>query len=32
MTIDSLRSGVPGGVWNASKVKYKNGDAILVTH
>jgi uncharacterized protein DUF6152 len=32
MTIDPLRSGVPGGAWNVNKVKYKNGDPILVTH
>jgi len=31
MTIDPLRSGVPGGAWNVNKVKYKNGDPI-VTH
>jgi hypothetical protein len=32
MTIDPLRSGVPGGAWNVNKVKYKNGDPIVVTH
>jgi hypothetical protein len=31
MTIEPLRSGVPGGAWNINKVKYKNGEAIAVT-
>jgi Family of unknown function (DUF6152) len=32
MTIDPLRSGAPGGAWNVNKIKYKNGDPIVVTH
>jgi len=32
MTIDPLRSGAPGGAWNVSKVKFKNGDPIVATH
>jgi hypothetical protein len=32
MTIDPLRSGAPGGAWNVNKVKYKNGNPIVVTH
>jgi hypothetical protein len=30
--IDPLRSGAPGGAWNVNKIKYKNGDPIVVTH
>ena len=32
MTIDPLRSGAPGGAWNVNKLKFKNGDPIVVTH
>jgi hypothetical protein len=32
MTIDPLRSGAPGGAWNVNKIKYKNGDPIVVSH
>ena len=32
MTIDPLRSGAPGGAWNVSKIKYKNGNPIVATH
>jgi hypothetical protein len=32
MTIDPLRSGAPGGAWNVNKIKYKNGNPIVVTH
>lgn len=32
MTIDPLRSGAPGGAWSVNKIKYKNGDPIVVTH
>jgi Family of unknown function (DUF6152) len=32
MTIDPLRSGAPGGAWNVNKVKFKNGDPIVVSH
>jgi hypothetical protein len=32
MTIEPLRSGAPGGSWNLSKVKFKNGDPIVATH
>jgi hypothetical protein len=31
MTIDPLRSGAPGGAWNVNKIKYKNGDPIVVS-
>jgi len=27
-----LRSGAPGGSWNVNKIKYKNGNPIVVTH
>jgi hypothetical protein len=32
LMVDPLRSGAPGGSWNVNKVKYKNGDPIVVTH
>ena len=32
MTIEPLRSGAPGGSWNLSKVKFKNGSPIVATH
>jgi hypothetical protein len=32
MTIDPLRRGAPGGAWNVNKIKYKNGNPIVVTH
>jgi hypothetical protein len=32
MSIDPLRSGAPGGAWNVNKIKYKNGNPIVVTH
>ncbi len=32
MTIDPLRSGAPGGSWNVNKIKFLNGDPIVVTH
>lgn len=32
MTIDPLRSGAPGGAWNVNKIKFINGDPIVVTH
>jgi Family of unknown function (DUF6152) len=31
LKVDPLRSGAPGGSWNAGKAKFKNGNAIL-TH
>jgi len=31
-TVLFVRSGAPGGAWNVNKVKYKNGDPIVVTH
>jgi hypothetical protein len=31
LKVDPLRSGAPGGSWNATKAKFKNGNAIL-TH
>jgi len=32
LKVDPLRSGAPGGAWNVNKVKFKNGDPIVVTH
>jgi Family of unknown function (DUF6152) len=32
LTVDPLRSGAPGGSWNVNKIKFKNGDPIVVTH
>jgi len=32
LKIDPLRSGAPGGAWNASKAKFKDGNPILATH
>jgi hypothetical protein len=32
LTIDPLRSGAPGGAWKVDKVKFKNGDPVVVTH
>jgi len=32
MKVDPLRSGAPGGAWNAAKVKFKDGKPIVVTH
>ncbi len=32
MTVDPLRSGAPGGAWNVNKIKYKNGNPIVVGH
>ena len=32
MTIDPLRSGAPGGVWNPSKTRYKDGSPIVAAH
>jgi hypothetical protein len=31
MTIEPLRSGAPGGSWNLSKTKFKDGRPIEVT-
>jgi len=30
--VDPLRSGAPGGSWNESKIKFKDGQPIVVTH
>jgi hypothetical protein len=30
LTIDPLRSGAPGGAWNAGKVRFKDGRPIVV--
>ena len=30
--VDPLRSGAPGGAWNASRVKFKDGKPIVVTN
>jgi len=32
MTIDPLRSGAPGGSWNPAKIKFKDGQPIVVSH
>jgi hypothetical protein len=32
LMVDPLRSGAPGGSWNVNKVKFKNGDPIVVSH
>jgi hypothetical protein len=32
LKVDPLRSGAPGGAWNPSKAKFKDGNPILVTH
>jgi Family of unknown function (DUF6152) len=32
LMVDPLRSGAPGGAWNVSKIKFKSGDPIVVTH
>jgi hypothetical protein len=32
LKVDPLRSGAPGGAWNAAKVKFKDGSPIQVTH
>jgi hypothetical protein len=32
LKVDPLRSGAPGGSWNVSRIKYKNGDPIAVSH
>lgn len=31
LKVDPLRSGAPGGSWNVNKVKFKNGEPIVVT-
>jgi len=31
LMIDPLRSGSPGGAWNATKIKFKDGRPIVVT-
>jgi hypothetical protein len=32
LEVHPLRSGAPGGSWNVTKIKFKNGDPIVVTH
>jgi len=32
LTIDPLRSGAPGGAWSPAKIKFKNGEPILIDH
>jgi len=32
LTIEPLRSGAPGGSWNAEKVEFKDGHPIVVSH
>jgi hypothetical protein len=32
LKVDPLRSGAPGGSWNAGKIKFKNGDPIVPSH
>jgi hypothetical protein len=31
ITIDPLRSGAPGGSWQARRIKFKDGRAIMVS-
>ena len=31
VTVEPLRSGAPGGAWNVNKIKYKDGQPIVVT-
>ena len=30
--VEPLRSGAPGGAWNATQVKFKGGKPIVVSH
>jgi hypothetical protein len=32
MTIEPLRSGAPGGAWSVRRIKFKDGQPIVVTH
>jgi hypothetical protein len=32
LTIDPLRSGAPGGAWNLSKIKFKDGRPVIGPH
>jgi hypothetical protein len=32
MTIEPLRSGAPGGAWTVNKIKFKDGQSIVVSH
>jgi hypothetical protein len=32
LTVEPLRSGAPGGQWNGDKIKFKNGQPIVVSH
>jgi Family of unknown function (DUF6152) len=32
LTVDPLRSGAPGGAWNAKAVKFQDGQPIVVSH
>jgi hypothetical protein len=32
LTIEPLRSGAPGGSWNANRTKFKGGQPIVVSH
>lgn len=32
MTIKPLRSGAPGGTWDADQIKFKDGRVVNVTH
>jgi hypothetical protein len=32
LTVEPLRSGAPGGSWNANRVKFKGGKPIVVSH
>ncbi len=32
LEVHPLRSGAPGGSWNVGKIKFRNGDPIVVTH
>ncbi len=32
LEVHPLRCGAPGGSWNVGKIKFRNGDPIVVTH
>jgi hypothetical protein len=32
LTVEPLRSGAPGGAWNAEKIRFKDGQPIVVSH
>jgi uncharacterized protein DUF6152 len=32
MTVEPLRSGAPGGAWSVRRIKFRDGQPIVVTH